>query len=1202
MSRKLFNIMSLVLVLGCAVANGGHPNPLCWWKFDGDALDSSGNEHHGTLMGSPAPVFTDGVFGQALDLTEGNGPGYVEITDFKGIPGGNPFSICAWINTSDASGTLIGWGSTAGGTTRFEFRPDADELRAESSGNVQGLTNLPDNEWIHVAFTVKADASITEPDATLYLNGEVDNDPATGSNNPLEMAAGFDVTIGRRHSSAARWFDALIDDLRLYDLELTQAQVQEAMAGAGPISDIATDPSPGDGASDIPYYVNELSWESGDFAATHTVYYSASFEDVKSASADALISAGQTDTHIDVPATELGTTYYWRVDEVNAAPDNTVFAGNIWSFTVEPVAYIITALTATASGANPDMGPDNTVNGSGLDALGQHSSLPEAMWLAPGPNPWIQYEFDRAYALHDMSVWNSNQLVESFLGFGIKEAVVETSIDGENWTALEDTTVFAQATGLENYAANTVVALGGTMAKFVKITGKTAYGFVGQMGLSEVQFTQIQALPRDFSPAQGSETDGLDVTLSWRSGRYAAQTKVLMDTHRAAILDGSAVVATTTEKAVALSDLDYAQLYFWQVIDIATDGTPYPSDMMSFYSAQTEAIEDFESYSGEQGSEIFMSWWDGFGGDNSLGGSTTGHIDEPFVETSISKSGNSLPLFFDNNGGFANIDGATSAPTFSAVARDFDGNIDLTEGNADFLALSFRGNAPGFTETDGIITMSGAGADIWNSADEFRFAYKTLNGDGSMVAQVRSLDLGAVNAWSKAGVMIRDTLAADSTFGMMVATGTNGVTFQHRLLAAGAATSDTPTPRDTAAENQDAEPVWVRIDRTGNDFNTYWSLDGSNWSPSVNNPQTIPMNGECYIGLALTSHASGNSVLAEFSDVAFTGNVTGAWAAEAIGIPMTSNDGQDPLYIELVDSSGKTAQIDHPDPAAVQIDQWQEWEIPLDQITGIRLDRIKSILIGVGYPNSAQSGSEGVLYIDDLRVGAKAKAAAAAEASPEGLVAHYEFEGDASDSAGENHGTLFDNASITADGKSGQGLHLEVLPDVNGMDMGGYVAIDNLVYETTGLTEVTVTAWVRTSLETDQVLVSYDRSDYYRLQVNGEGGGPGQIGWSVYTSSGIVDYGSVTRVDDGQWHHVAGVFDNGTLQLFIDGVPQPAATGGPTFGSGVRRFGYIGTGSESAEFNLEPRTPASYVIGDVDDVRIYHRALLPDEVAGLAGL
>ena len=70
---------------------------------------------------------------------------------------------------------------------------------------------------------------------------------------------------------------------------------------------------------------------------------------------------------------EYGQTYYWRVDEVNEPSDNTIFKGNVWCFTVEPYSYPITGVTATASSSQPSMGPEKTVNGSGLNAGDQHS-------------------------------------------------------------------------------------------------------------------------------------------------------------------------------------------------------------------------------------------------------------------------------------------------------------------------------------------------------------------------------------------------------------------------------------------------------------------------------------------------------------------------------------------------------------------------------------------------------------------------------------------------------------------------------------------------------------------------------------------------------------------------------------------------------------------------------------------------------------
>ncbi len=163
-----------------------------------------------------------------------------------------------------------------------------------------------------------------------------------------------------------------------------------------------------------------------------------------------------------------------------------------------------------------------------------------------------------------------------------------------------------------------------------------------------------------------------------------------------------------------------------------------------------------------------------------------------------------------------------------------------------------------------------------------------------------------------------------------------------------------------------------------------------------------------------------------------------------------------------------------------------------------------------------------------------------------------------------------------------------------------YVAIQNLYYDGSGYAEVSVTAWIRTTDGNDQIIASYDRNEYWRLEINGSGGGPGQVGWDVRTSTGQVDYGSTTRVDDGEWHHVAAVFDNGTLTIYIDGNPEPSASGGSTFGRGVNtRYGFLGVGSEATTFDGS-RGPNNYFNGDMDDVRIYDRALSAEEIAELA--
>ena len=186
-----------------------------------------------------------------------------------------------------------------------------------------------------------------------------------------------------------------------------------------------------------------------------------------------------------------------------------------------------------------------------------------------------------------------------------------------------------------------------------------------------------------------------------------------------------------------------------------------------------------------------------------------------------------------------------------------------------------------------------------------------------------------------------------------------------------------------------------------------------------------------------------------------------------------------------------------------------------------------------------------------------------------------------------NHGILKGDPEWIADGYDSGALNL---------GSGNYVAIQNLHYNSTGYAEVSVCAWIRTVSSGNQIIASYDRNQFWRLEINGSGGGPGQVGWDVMTSSGQVDYGSSTRVDDGLWHHICGVFDNGRLTIYIDGLPEASASGGNTFGTNATRYGFIGVGSEAGEFDGNTGTN-NFVQGDLDNVRIYDKALTREEIA-----
>ena len=137
---------------------------------------------------------------------------------------------------------------------------------------------------------------------------------------------------------------------------------------------------------------------------------------------------------------------------------------------------------------------------------------------AAGP-AWIQYEFEKIYMLHEMSVWNFNGQSVLVL-YGIKDVMVEYAIDGDNWMQIDGVTEFAQATGSSTYTYNTIVDFNDVGIKFVRITAGSNWNstFFDQFGLSEVRFMKIPVVAEEPGPEDGATDVAIDVILGWRAG------------------------------------------------------------------------------------------------------------------------------------------------------------------------------------------------------------------------------------------------------------------------------------------------------------------------------------------------------------------------------------------------------------------------------------------------------------------------------------------------------------------------------------------------------------------------------------------------------------------------------------------------------------------------------------------------------------
>jgi hypothetical protein len=176
------------------------------------------------------------------------------------------------------------------------------------------------------------------------------------------------------------------------------------------------------------------------------------------------------------------------------------------------------------------------------------------------------------------------------------------------------------------------------------------------------------------------------------------------------------------------------------------------------------------------------------------------------------------------------------------------------------------------SESKGTWTVSGDGADVWGTSDAFHYAYVPLVGNGEITARVVSNGTGS-NTWAKGGVMIRETLDANSKHMIMALTGGDGggIAFQGRFQSAG---SNSSSLHGTVTASP---PYWVKMKREGNTITGYHSADSVDWTlfaggadnagGTITNPIDVTMASDVYIGLFVTSHAAGEVRTYTFDNV-----------------------------------------------------------------------------------------------------------------------------------------------------------------------------------------------------------------------------------------------------------------------------------------------------------------------------------------------
>jgi len=156
------------------------------------------------------------------------------------------------------------------------------------------------------------------------------------------------------------------------------------------------------------------------------------------------------------------------------------------------------------------------------------------------------------------------------------------------------------------------------------------------------------------------------------------------------------------------------------------------------------------------------------------------------------------------------------------------------------------------------IAVKGSGADIGGTRDAFRYLYQAISGDCVIEANVTSIT--NTHPWAKAGVMIRESLAADARNVFAFATPSYGSGVQTRsIIGGGTSTTNSGVAKLFA-------PTWVRLVRTGDTIAAFVSADGMTWTPVATS--TVPMAAQVYIGFAVTSHENLLLATGAFADPA----------------------------------------------------------------------------------------------------------------------------------------------------------------------------------------------------------------------------------------------------------------------------------------------------------------------------------------------
>jgi len=565
------------------------------WRLDGNLADTVGSLD---LTSTGGTVFITGKHGGAVEFDGSGDYIYAELAVFMPSQ-----TTCVWVKTDNTGQSILGWSGNhpTDGLHDRELYVNADgtvtvRVWTGVATTVTSQTLVDDGTWHHLA------TGYTEGDETwLYVDGV--SQGSTPSSNIYNSYPTSYLTVGIE-SNVNSYLTGAVDDIRVYDEALSQGQVLGAMTGGA--FPFAFGPVPKDGTLHKDTWIS-LSWRPGDMAVSHDVYLGDNFDDVN-AGAESTFHGNQTAANFvaGFPGFPYpdglvpGTTYYWRIDEVNDTEPNSPWKGDIWSFSIPPKTAYFPDPANGAESVDPNADLrwtagfgaklhyayfgdnfDDVNNAAGGLPLGSATFDPGPLQLSK-TYYWRVDEFDPP-ATHKGHVW-------SFTTEGAVESLdpVNGSVD------VKQTQILTWSPSV--FAASHQIYFG---------TDKEALRNA-DTGSPEYKGTRNL----------GSE--------SYDPGK-----------------------------------LEWDATYYWRVDEVnnTNPDSPWPGILWSFTTANFLVVDDFESYNDldpddPESNRIFNAWIDGY--DDPTNGSLVGYDNPPFAEQTIVHSGNqSMPLFYDNSVGYS---------------------------------------------------------------------------------------------------------------------------------------------------------------------------------------------------------------------------------------------------------------------------------------------------------------------------------------------------------------------------------------------------------------------------------------------------------------------------------------------------------------------------------------------------------------------